>query len=113
MTLTPEGCAALYDALRAHAPFSKWKLPESDAIEFHVIRDQKVFGTYHFGDDHAITVSESVIGHWSTLSETMAHEMIHLYQSLQNRQTKAEHNAEFRKLASEVCRTFGFDPRCF
>ena len=113
MTPTPEGCAALYDALRLHQPFSRWSLPDSDAIEFHVTRDRKVFGMYHYGDDHAITISETVIGHWSTLSETMAHEMIHLHQSLQGKQTRAEHNVEFRKLASEVCREFGFDPRCF
>ena len=113
MILTPEGCAALYDALRVHAPFAKWRLPESDAIEFHVTRDRTAFGTYHFGDDHAITISEAVISHWSTLTETMAHEMIHLHQSLTDRQTRAEHNAEFRRLASEVCREFGFDPRCF
>lgn len=68
---------------------------------------------YHYGEDHAITMSESVIGHWSTLSETMAHEMIHLYQSINKRQTKTEHNLDFRKLAKEVCREFGFDPRCF
>lgn len=113
MTLTPEGCAALYDALRAHPPFSRWALPESDEIEFHVTRDKRCFGMYHYGDDHAITVSEAVVGHWSTLSETMAHEMIHLFQSINNSQTKAEHNTEFRKLAAEVCREFGFDLKAF
>jgi hypothetical protein len=113
VTLSPDGCAALYDAIRMHPPFCRWSLPESDEIEFHVVRDRKIFGQYHYGDDHAIAISETVVGHWSTLSSTMAHEMIHLYQNLNNRQTKAEHNVEFRKLASEVCAEFGFDPRCF
>jgi hypothetical protein len=113
LTITPESCAALYDALREFPPFIKLRLPDSDAIEFHVVRDAAVYGTYHFGDDHAITVSEKRVGHWHTLTETMAHEMIHLYQSIRGTQTKAEHNSEFRKLASQVCHAFGFDERCF
>ena len=113
MKLTPEGCAAMYDALRAHQPFSRWDLPEADKVEFYVTRDKSVFGTYCYEQAHAITVSEVVVGHWSTLSETVAHEMIHLHQSLRKKQTRAEHNTEFRKLALEVCQTFGFDPRCF
>jgi len=111
--ITPEGCASLYDALRAQYPFCDWSLPEADEVEFHVVRSRRVYGTYHYGDDHAITVSERIVGHWSTLSETIAHEMIHLYQSLRNTQSRAEHNAEFRGLAALVCREFGFDERCF
>ena len=113
MKITPEGCAALYDALRAQYPFSGWKLPESDEVEFHVIRSRRVYGMYHYGDDHAITVSEAIVGHWETLSQTIAHEMIHLYQSIRNTQTRTEHNAEFKGLASLVCRELGFDERCF
>jgi len=113
LVITPESIAALYDALRQFPPFKAWNLPESDAIEFHVIRTRKVYGTYHYGDDHAITVSESVVGFWDTLTQTVAHEMIHLHQSIRGTQSKAEHNTEFRRLAVQVCDAFGFDPRCF
>lgn len=113
LAITPESCAALYDALRSLNPFRGWNLPDSDAIEFHVVRDAAVYGTYHFGDDHAISVSESRVGHWSTFTQTMAHEMIHLYQSIRGTQTKAEHNREFGRLARQVCTAFGFDERCF
>lgn len=88
-------------------------MPESEEVEFHVKRDKKVYGTYHFGESHAITVSDAVVGHWSTLTETMAHEMIHLHQSIRGTQSKAEHNHEFKRLAIRVCKTFGFDERCF
>lgn len=111
--ITPESVAALYDALRQFSPFRSWNLPESDEVEFHVTRERKVYGTYHYGEAHAITVSESVVGHWSTLSETVAHEMIHLHQSIRGTQTRSEHNTEFRRLAAQVCEAFGFDERCF
>ena len=113
LVITPESVAALYDALRCLQPFKAWNLPESEEVEFHVTRERKVYGTYHYGEAHAITVSESVVGHWSTLSETVAHEMIHLHQSIRGTQSKAEHNHEFRRLAVQVCEAFGFDPRCF
>jgi hypothetical protein len=113
LSITPEAVAALYDALRQFQPFAGWNLPEADAIEFHVVRTRKVYGTYHYGDDHAITVSESVVGHWDTLSQTVAHEMIHLHQAMRGTQSKAEHNHEFRRLAMQVCAAFGFDERCF
>lgn len=113
LAITPESVAALYDALRHFPPIRGWGLPEADAVEFHVVRTRKVYGTYHFGDDHAITVSESVVGHWDTLTQTVAHEMIHLHKSIRGTQSRAEHNREFRKLAAQVCEAFGFDEKCF
>ena len=113
LPITPESIAALYDALRQFQPFKGWNLPESDEVEFHVTQERSVYGTYHFGEAHAITVSEAVVGHWSTLTETMAHEMIHLHQSIRGTQSKAEHNHEFKRLAIRVCKAFGFDERCF
>jgi len=113
LPITPERCAAIYDALRAFPPYSGWALPESDAIEFHVSKRTDIYGQYHYGADHAITVSSSLVGHWGTLTETIAHEMIHLHQSIRNTQGRAEHNREWTRLARQVCRMFGFDERRF
>ena len=113
LEITPGGVAALYDALRQFQPFKDWNLPAADEVEFHVVREKKVYGTYHFGDAHVITISEKVCGHWSTLTGTVAHEMIHLHQSIRGTTSKAEHNHEFRRLALQVCQAFGFDERCF
>jgi len=34
LPLTPQMCAAVYDCLREFPPFSRWKLPPADEIEF-------------------------------------------------------------------------------
>jgi hypothetical protein len=44
----------------------------------------------------------------------MAHEIIHLHQALVGMESPcAEHNAAFNKLAAQVCKTHGFDPKSF
>ena len=43
---------------------------------------------------------------WQTLVETMAHEMIHLHQCRAGR--AVDHDAEWQRLATRVCREFGW-----
>lgn len=43
----------------------------------------------------------------------MAHEMIHLHQHLRKTETRAQHNAEFKRLAAQVCAQHIFDPKSF
>ena len=106
--------AAAYEFLRTSQPFKGWKLPDSDSVEFTVNRHKYWFGSHLGGPTCHITISESTVGHTSTLIRVMAHEMIHTYQFLNGLESpKTHHNADFRRRAALVCREHGFDEKAF
>ncbi len=113
MKLTPAILEAAYDFLRATPPFRRWRLPPGEEVTFKVgLRDDER-GYYQWAGSHAIGISAGCIGRTESLVETMAHEMIHLYQYHRGTDTSANHNAEFRRLVELVCRRHGFDPLLF
>ncbi len=114
--LTPQILEAAYELLRATPPFTRWRLPHADDVEFHVTREVGTLGTYDHDKKRGvrrITVSSNNISQLSTLIPIMAHEMVHLVQDLQGRLSEGGHNAHFRKLARMVCVKHGFDQRFF
>ncbi len=114
MSPTPEQVAAVYDCLRAFPPFAGWRLPPSDEIEIHIGVQEDAYAIYHrTGDQHGITVSMLLVTDWSTLVETVAHEMVHLHQARAGTETRAEHNREWRRLAAKVCASFGWNVERF
>lgn len=102
---------AAYELLRTTRPFLGWKLPDCGEIEFSVIK-----ANTHYGDcdGETIRVSRAKHGQLSTLLQTVAHEMIHLYQ-MHNRKAAPNggHNADFHKRAARVCRVHGWDAKTF
>lgn len=112
LRLTPDMLASAYDFLRTTAPFRGWKLPESDDVSFHVVRDPKMFADFGMENGQpVIRVSEAKNGHVTTLLATMAHEIVHLRQHMIG--AKDAHGASFRRMAAAVCRSHGFDIRAF
>ncbi len=112
LRLTPDLLAAAYDFLRETQPFKAWKLPESDEVGFHVVRDKTMYAD--FGLENGvpiIRISEAKNGHTATLLATMAHEMAHLRQ--QRIGDKGHHTAMFKKMAKRICAIHGFDPKTF
>jgi hypothetical protein len=112
LRLTPDMLAAGYDFLRATLPFSKWRLPESDDLGFHVVRDSSLSADFGVERDIPfIRVSEASNGHTSTLLASLAHEMIHLRQHLTG--DRELHGPRFKRMAARVCAIHGFDPKIF
>ena len=112
LRLTPDMLAAGYDFLRTIAPFSQWGLPESDELGFHVVRHSGL--SADFGVEQGIPfirVSEASNGHTATLLASLAHEMIHLRQHLTG--DRELHGPRFKRMATRVCATHGFDPKTF
>lgn len=110
LKLTPEVVAAAYELLRTTAPFKGWYLPPSEAIKFRVTRSRKHSAQC---DGVSIEVSEHSHGHLVTLLSTVAHEMIHLYESMKEGRPDPKHGALFHRRAALVCRLHGFDPKAF
>jgi hypothetical protein len=112
LRLTPDMLAAAYEFLRTTAPFRGWKLPDSDALGFSVVRDPKMFAD--FGMEKGIPiirVSEAKNGFTITLLASVAHEMCHLRQAMIG--DKSHHGAKFKRMAAQVCRAHGFDLKMF
>ena len=118
LVLTPDRLQATYDCIRSFPPFCKWKLPAGSEIhQFRVTNHSEQQGHYtrYVGTSmHIIAVSAKNIGHFSSLAQVMAHEMIHLHQGIQKTETpNTVHNAEFRRIAESVCKRFGWDEKTF
>lgn len=111
--LDPRHVAAMYDCLRVLPPFDKYKLPESDAIEFRTPARTDVFGEFLDGTPPVITISSARHAHTFTIILTVAHEMLHLIQARNKTDNKSQHNAEFRRLAKRVCSLNGWDYKAF
>jgi hypothetical protein len=126
LRLTPEVLSSAYEFLKATKPFNKWKLPAADQVVFRVVRaipcapevwaqhlsDRQTKNHPHKGH-HLIDINERKVGHTLTLIQTMAHEMCHVRESMLVKYTGEAHGKTFWRLAREVCRHHGFDPKAF
>ncbi len=97
--------------LRAWPPFCRWGLPAAGDVKFHVSRARGHDAAWWIdGSTHHIEASQRKHGHLVTLIASMGHEMIHLRQRQARTETpNTEHNAQFLRLTSRVCRRYGWD----
>ena len=112
MRLNPEALRNLYSTLCCCYPFSKWKMPLPEEVEFLIIADTETMGTYSYdtGDDyeHSITISSSRCGHFYTVLTTLAHECVHMSFHRQGNKW-LHHGKEFRRRCKMVADELGFD----
>lgn len=118
LPLTPHILAAAYEYLRATQPFSAWKLPPAEEVEFGVTRhrDREAdHGLYKRTMEHCIRVSSAKVKASDSLIQAIAHEMIHAYQDGIKRtgSRRVDHNKEFDRLAARVCSVHGWDVEKF
>lgn len=115
LSLTPDALAACYDFLAETPPFNKWNLPPSDEVMFIVCRSKENRGDYHWnGERHVIRISSRYAKRTHALVETMAHEMIHLFEEEAGfSKPNVQHSKAFQKLAKRVCKIHGFDEAVF
>ncbi len=112
--ITPHMMAGAYDFLCVCRPFKGWKLPDSESVEFRVIRNLGYYGYFQFNKVPIIGVNDEGVGHTESLLKIVAHEMIHMHQYFSRLETKGEvHNDNFQKLADRVCRLHGWDSKMF
>lgn len=114
LALTPGRVAAVYECLREFPPLNRCRLPRATEIEFGV--------TEHV-DQHAdvdvvrdwkrLRVSSKMNGHFNTVAQSVAHEMVHLALHARGVRGWETHGADFQALARRVCRNFGWDLKVF
>jgi len=114
MKLSPDIVRNLYSSLYCCHPFTKWKMPLPEEIDFVVISDPELMGTYLYdtGDDyeHTITISSARCGHYYTVITTLTHEMIHMSFHRQKGDKWMQHGKPFRTRCKMVANELGLDP---
>ena len=73
----------------------------------------RIYAMNDLTDTHFICISRARTTTYAALTETMAHEMIHLLQAVKRLETRAQHNADFKRRAARVCSVLGFDESVF
>ena len=106
-----ETVLAVYQMLRHFPPFNRWHLPatvNADVVPF------KSFRADYDPKTRTIRVSFRKVTTFHCLVEAVAHEMCHVRQDMMDRWPAGDaHNADFRRMAKQVCKHFPFDPANF
>ncbi len=107
----PEHLELAYELLRATKPFSGWKLPHADDIEFRAVRMSGQDQAYcvHNGTRHVIAIALNKHASLAALLPTMAHEMLHLHLDRAFPKDRAAHGWRFKRHADRICRAHTFD----
>lgn len=116
LALTPAMLEHTYDLLRVTPPFIRWKLPSSEDVQFHVINAPDVRGRFFISGAGipVIEISDACVGGLDSLAQTMAHEMVHLYEDVKlGSRCDVSHSAKFKRLAKLVCRHHTWDEKMF
>lgn len=115
MRLTSDIVRNLYASLYCCYPFSKWKMPLPEEINFIVNNDPEFMGTYLYdtGEDdyeHTITISSARCGHLYTVICVLTHECIHMSFHRQKGDRWLHHGKAFRDRCKLVAAELGLDP---
>lgn len=107
-------CEATYTYLTALPPFNRWNLPDAADVDFRV-NNSNVYGACHAHKHKRPTIWISAKRHATVnyLLQTMAHEMIHLYQGYHGMKQTSDHDDSFRLLFEKMAMQLGFDPKGF
>ena len=114
--LTPAILKQAYDLLSATEPFARWNLPDSDDVEFKVLRGRKTDAILWTGQGKpTIGISSGRNGHINSVLASMSHELIHLHEHRCKIRSRGQdhHGAAFRKWAAQVCEAHGYDLKLF
>jgi hypothetical protein len=115
MNVTPAHIKAAYTLLRALPPFKRWRLPPPEALRFTLLTDVHAHAEFAAGRRHCISINADTHITLLQLTESVAHEMIHLRQELRGwLSVRGDgHNAHFRRMRKQVCHALGFDVQKF
>ena len=114
MKLTPAVLSNLYASLACCYPYTKWKMPLPEEVDFVVTADPEIMGTYLYdtGEDfeHTITISSARCGHYYTCLTTLCHEAVHMSFHRQKGDRWLHHGKAFRDRCKLVATELGLDP---
>lgn len=114
MRLTSGVLRNLYASLVCCYPYSRWKMPLPQEVDFIVTGEADLMGSYLLdaGEEfeHTVTVSSARCGHYYTVITTLCHEMIHMSFHRQKGDKWLHHGKAFRDRCKLVATELGLDP---
>jgi len=114
MKLSPEVIRHLYSSLCCCYPFTKWRLPLPEEIDFQIAHDPDVLGSYMYDTsadyEHTITISSARCGHYYTMLTTLCHEVAHMSFHRQKGDKWAQHGKPMRTRCKMIAQELGLDP---
>ena len=107
-----ETVRAVYEMLTAFPPFNRWNLPAADKVNFAVAPLKSMWGDYN-PQTKTLRISSAKVSSYQSLLLATAHEMVHVKQDLMGWPAKDPHNADFKRMAAQVCKAFDMDSANF
>src|SRR6185295_14083410 len=107
--VTAETIRSVYVLLQSFPPFSRWNLPTVEKLNFTTAPLKSMWGDYD-PRSRTIRISSAKVSTFQNLVLAVSHEIIHLKQDELGRYpVKESHNADFKRMAQQVCKAFDFD----
>jgi hypothetical protein len=112
--ITPDMLEQGYRLLCLSPPFSAWHLPEADDVVFHAVPikgpHKGCQGEHWFdGEHHHLRISPKRHSTYNSMLMTLAHEVVHMQESILKLRADVMHGREFQRMATAVCRNHLFD----
>lgn len=109
-TLTSENLGHLYDMACKLPPFNKFKMPKSSRVKFKVIKNLDIYGCFD-EIELEIQISSNACGHFTTILQTLLHEMAHLALYIKKDPKFDLHEESFLKLKAVYSEVYNLDPK--
>ena len=109
-TLTKKNLEILYNMACQMAPFNTLPMPKSYKVKFKVIKNPNIYGCF---DEHEmeIQISSNACGHFTTIFQTLLHEMVHLALYVRGDDDFHEHGPKFLRIKNVYSELYNFDPK--
>jgi predicted SprT family Zn-dependent metalloprotease len=109
-TLTSQNLAHLYDMACKLPPFNKFKMPSSKKVTFRVIKNPEIYGCFD-EVEMEIQISSHACGHFTTIFQTLLHEMTHLALYIKKDPKFDLHEESFLKIKHIYSEVYNLDPK--
>jgi hypothetical protein len=109
-TLTSKNLAILYDMACKMPPFNTLKMPKSNKVRFVVIKNPGIYGCFD-EIEMEIHISRGSCGHFTTIFQTLLHEMVHLALYVRGDDDFDQHGVKFMRIKDVYSELYNFDPK--
>ena len=109
-TLTKKNLEILYNMACQLAPFNSLPMPKSSKVKFKVIKNPDIYGCFD-EEEMEIQISSNACGHFTTIFQTLLHEMVHLALYVRGDKDFHEHGAKFLRIKAVYSELYNFDPK--
>ena len=111
MILNKRFLRKLYNCYKDLPPFCSKRMPPARKVTFEVTNDEDYLGMF-IPNPMRIQITPNNIN-FHLLTETLHHEMVHLYLFYNNHTDYNQHEEKFKQIADEICEVLMLDREKF